>query len=259
MEKFIQKLAKDAGKIVLSKFRKIRAVRSKDSPKDYVTSADLAATSFVINKIRKKFPGHHLITEERFSDNELTYGYTWILDPLDGTMAFVHGVPLFCTAIALLKDKEIIMSAVYDPVHDELFFAKRGQGAYLNGKKIKPVVRTKLWDCVGSWMFTWRINNRKQLSAAAYKIFLDKKIIFNRLPTITLNACYLAVGRMDFMFYRDFAIWDLAPGCLIMKEAGVNLANFQGKPWTIQDKGFIAARPVIYKQLYPILKKALKL
>lgn len=259
MDQFIQNLAKDAGKIVLSKFRKIRTVRSKDSPKDYVTSADLAATSFAVNKIQKKFPHHHLITEERFSDNKITDGYTWILDPLDGTMAFVHGSPLFCTAIALLKDKEVIMSAVYDPVHGELFFAKKGNGAYLNGRKIKPIVRTQLWDCIGNFLFTWKVNNRRRLALASYKTFLDNKIILSRLPTITLNACYVASGRMDFMFWRDFAIWDLAPGCLIMKESGVKVTNFKGKPWTTKDKGFIAARPVIYKQLYPILKKALNI
>ncbi|MBI2356365.1 MAG: inositol monophosphatase [Candidatus Doudnabacteria bacterium] len=257
MDQFIQKLAKAGGKIALSKFRKIKSFKTKTHRKDLLTAADLAANNFIINKIKARFPSHGIVTEEKFSKDKIGKGYTWIVDPLDGTNAFAHGIPFFCTAIALLMDKEVILAAVYDPNHDELFFAKKNSGAYLNGKKIKPVVRNKLWQTSGSFLFTYELpfRKRRELSLRAHRAFFDHEIALVRPPAIILNECYVAAGRLDLMFWRNFYIWDTAPGYLIMKEAGVKVTNFQGQPWSIKDKGFIAARPVIYKQLYPILKK----
>lgn len=259
MEQFIQKLAKDAGKIVFSKFRKIRSVKSKEHPKDLLTSADLAANNFIVRAIRQKFPEHGLITEERYAAAKINKPYTWVADPLDGTTGFVHQLPSFCTGIALLKGKQPFLAAVYDPVHDELFFARAANGAFLNGKKVKPVVRTRLSECAGSFLHTRSLAQRKKYSLAIYQTFFDHEISFIRPPAIIINEVYVALGRLDFMAGRDFHIWDLAAGYLIMKEAGVKVTNLKGQPWTVADKTIFAARPVIYKQYYPILKKALKL
>jgi fructose-1,6-bisphosphatase/inositol monophosphatase family enzyme len=134
-QKFIEQLARGAGKILMSKYRKIKTVKTKSTVKDYLTQADLASDKFLVYQIKQAYPTHKIYSEERIN-GDLTDEYTWIIDPLDGTFGFVHELPMFCVSVALAYKNKIILSAIYDPIHDEMFTAVKGKGAFLNGKKI---------------------------------------------------------------------------------------------------------------------------
>src|SRR3989338_7275566 len=134
MERFIKNLAKGAGAIVREGFRTKLKISIKDTPWDLLTEYDLASEKYIIDRIAKKFPNHGILGEE---SGQIRSGkHLWIIDPIDGTTAFTRGIAQFAVVISFVKNNNIEMSVVYDPIADELFFAKRGKGAFLNGKKI---------------------------------------------------------------------------------------------------------------------------
>jgi len=257
MDKFIQQLALGAGKITLKKFRKVKEVRSKAEQKDFVTEADMMAQEYIIRAIKKRYPTHKVISEEQ-ENQPLGSGYTWIIDPLDGTYGFVRGLPFFCSTVALSYKREIILSAAYDSVHDELFFAKKGKGAFLNGKRLKPAPRTNLNEAIGSWLLTKSVIWRKtEKSLAIYKSFFENGIYVLRMTSQGLSACYVAAGRLDFLICDSFPLWDLAPTSLILKEAGMKVTELDGRPWRLEGEkmyNYFAGNPTIHKKYLPILK-----
>ena len=250
-DSFIQKIAKEAGAAVLKRFGKdgihyMKSERAWDS----VTKADLLSEKIITSRIRKRYPEHSIISEESGVTNDGSE-YTWIIDPIDGTMYFADGIPLFVVLIALAHKKKIILSAIYLPVTKELFFAKARKGAYRNGKRIH-CSNKKDWNrsigCAPAIL-----NDR---TIVFFKRFLNqargKNFVIDKLGGI--NEPYVALGRRDWCVSIGARLWDYAPGYLILKESGCIVTNLQGKPWEIEDRELIAANPRLHKKLLKLTK-----
>ncbi len=253
MDKFIQRIAREAGNAVLKQFGKagVHYVKSK-RVWDVVTKSDLLAEKIIISAIRKKYPSHGIISEERDSLNDGAE-YVWVIDPIDGTLNYSRGTPMFGVMISLVHDGEVVLSAVNLPATKELFFAKAGDGAYLNGKRIHCSNVKKLAQTIGVGSSSLQDRNYRFLTnllktARRYDTQLGS---FN---SIANNACYTACGRRDWMVSLSGSIWDFAPVYLILKEAGCTVTNMNGKPWKFGMLEMVAANPALHKQLLKLTK-----
>lgn len=253
MDKFIQDVAKEAGAAVLKRFGKDRVHYRKSVHRgDVVTKADLASEHIIIDAIRKKYPSHGIIAEESGGMNE-SAEYVWIIDPLDGTLNFASDVPMFAVMIALAHKKQVILSCIYFPSTRELFFAKKGRGAYLNGKRIHGSGARELDGSVGSC--SSRIQGR---NAAFLRNVLaagrSKNIVLLSAGSISGNACYVACGRRDWIVPLLGALHDFAPISLMLKEAGCKVTDTKGRPWQLGQLEMVAANPTLHKQLLRLTK-----
>jgi myo-inositol-1(or 4)-monophosphatase len=247
-EKFIQTLVRKAGDAVLKRFGKDFHIHVKtDSPWDGVTKADLAAERMIIAEIKKHYPAHGIIAEESGSYNPEAE-YVWIIDPIDGTLNFATGVPLFSTMVALVHRRKVVLSAIYMPVMNELFFAKAGGGAYLNGKRIHCSRRREFKNSLGCGFSSIRMRTApfiKSLFSAIGK----EHVVFNSFGAISVNACYVACGRRDWLMAPHGALHDFAPTYLILKEAGCAATDITGEPWKFGAQGIVAANSILHRQL----------
>lgn len=248
METFIKKITKEAGKTILKRFGKDGVHYSKSKHAyDVVTKADLLSEKIIISAINKRYPAHSILSEE---EGEINAGsdYRWIIDPLDGTMNFASSVPMFGVMMCLAHKNTVVLSAIYLPITNELFFAKAGKGAYLNGKRIH-CSSTKSLDAsigcgfVGSRKRTLRFVKRLLGVVRGEQLFL------NSFGCISMNSCYVACGRKDWAVSLYGEIHDFAPTYLILKEAGCTVTDCKGKPWKIGDNEAVAANQALHRQL----------
>jgi myo-inositol-1(or 4)-monophosphatase len=255
-DRFIRDITKEAGKKALQMFRKTGADHFKsDNIMDVVTKADVASEQILIHRIRAKFPQHGIIAEESGSVRE-NAEYVWILDPIDGTYNFSTAVPLWSVLVALAYKKEVVMSAVYIPTTDEFFFAKKGKGAFLNGKKVR-CSRTAGWArSVGGGPS--HLGKRNSLSFLR-QLLADvggENAILQNLGGTGISAAYVACGRRDWYAGFSAQVWDYAANALLLQEAGCKVTGPGGKPWKLDDKGLIAANPKLHSSLMRIIRKA---
>src|SRR3989344_1897195 len=230
MKAFIINLARGAGAILREGFYKKKNVQKKPSPdgfQDMVTEYDFAAEKFIIDEIRRKFPSHGILGEE---SGHLKKGKNfWIIDPLDGTHAFVKGVPQFSTTFSFVSDGRLKHGVVYDPIHDELFYAEAGKGAILNNRKIRVSKKDKLqygnFACYVASLLEKREGNH-------YRRLIYERVIFAK----GLNP------------------WDISGGALIMKEAGAKITDLQGKPYKWSSDELLAGNPVLHRQVLKAIK-----
>jgi len=251
MDAFIQKTAREANAAVLKRFGKDGVYYSKsDRAWDVVTKADLLSERIILSAIRKAYPDHGIISEESGVQNE-NARYVWIVDPIDGTMHFANGTPLFGIFIALAHEGRVVLSTVSLPATGELFFAKAGKGAYRNGKRIHCSKR-KEWagsiGCVPSILNDRSIVFLRRFLAQAP----GKRFIIANLGSA--NDPYVALGRRDWCISIGAKIWDYAACSLILKEAGCVVTNLKGEPWQLHDGELMAANPILHKQLLKLTK-----
>ena len=253
MEKFIQDTAKEAVVAVLKRFGKdgVHYMKSEHSW-DVVTKADLISEKIIMSRIRKAYPDHGIISEESGNFNEGAE-YVWIIDPIDGTLNFSRGVPLFGVMICLMHKGEVVLSVIDLPAAHELFFAKKGGGAYCNGKRIRCSQKRTLNQSFGAG--SARLDGRAA-------VFLEKLIRTARNQNIqyasffsmAVNACYVACGRRDWAVPLAGMVWDFAPAYLILKESGCTVTDIQGKPWALHKSEMLAANPHLHKELLKLTK-----
>lgn len=229
MDKFIQKIAVQAGQCLLQYYKKNNKKTFKKNLGDFATEADYAAEKIIIQAIQKKYPDHNILAEEAGETNNNSK-YTWIIDPLDGTRNFSLGIPMFAVSIALVSGKEVVLGAIYDPIHHELFFAKKNHGSFLNNKKIKTNKSTKIQHLVwGLGAFHDR-TNYKQFTKW-YCMLSQYSGYFRRLGSAVLNICYISCGRMDNFIIGGVYPWDVAAAGLLVQEAGGIITTVKGTKW----------------------------
>ena len=247
-EPFIKKLAREAGRAVLGRFGKDGHAHIKTkSPWDGVTAADLLAEKLIIEAIKKRYPKHGIIAEESGSEHAEAE-YIWIIDPIDGTLNFATGVPLFSVMIALAKKREVIMSAIYMPMTDDLYFAKKGKGAYLNGARIHCSSRREFKNSLGCGFSSIRMRTAPFIKNV-FQAIGKEHVVFNSFGAISINACYVACGRRDWLLAPHGMLHDFAPTYLMLKEAGCAVTDVDGKPWKFGAQGIVAANPTLHKGL----------
>lgn len=249
MEEFIKELAVNAGDIVEKKFGKAKITNHKSHSLDLVTEADISSNKYLVQKIKNKYSDHGIISEELGNYNT-NKDFVWIIDPLDGTINFAKGVPLFVILIALAKNGKIILSSIYDPVHKELFFAKKGKGALLNNKKIICSNGKYISQSMG--MLSDRVNEQRiRILSELSRLNKGENFSINIFSSIGVSAACVASGRSDWVISVGGKIWDYAAPALLAEEAGCTVTNSQGKPWEFNDRNIIIAN----KNLHPILLK----
>jgi myo-inositol-1(or 4)-monophosphatase len=218
---------------------------------DLVTEADFASQEAVRKAIAEVYPDHDLIGEEGppASDAAERAEYRWIVDPLDGTTNFVHGVPHYAVSLALERRGKLLAAAVFDPVNDECFTAAAGGGAMLNGRPIHTSNVDRLGDALAAVGFPPSVD-RDSPDLIVFLAAIGRCQAIRRTGSAALNLCYLAAGRFDVFWSYATRIWDVAAGILVVQEAGGALSAFDGGPFDLEEARFLAAanRP-LHEQL----------
>lgn len=219
-----------------------------------VTDVDVEAERIIMKIIRDAFPDHSILSEESKPISLVSSPYKWIIDPLDGTTNFAHAFPFFAVSIGLEKDGRMILGAVYDPSRDELFFAEKGKGAYLNKKRIAVSKASKLGMSFLATGFSYGIKEAGDDNIRNFKNFLMRSIGVRRAGSAALDICYVACGRFDGFWELDLHPWDTAAGALILREAKGIVTRFDGFPYTPYDRDILATNGRLHSQMLKILK-----
>ncbi len=249
------KAARSAGSIInrASLDLDLLKVNTK-SPNDFVTEVDHKAEAIVIETLLGAYPGHGILAEESGS----THGakdseYVWIIDPLDGTTNFIHGFPFYAVSIALAFRGQVQQAVVYDPSRNDLFYASKGRGAFLNDKRLRVSKRTRLSDCLISTGFPFRKGDNFKRYLQMMEVIMPACAGLRRPGAAALDLCYMAAGYTDGFFETGLSPWDIAAGSLMVTEAGGLIGNFTGEADYLYQREVLAASPKIYGQMVPLL------
>lgn len=224
---------------------------ARKGPKDYVTEVDHAAEEAIIDTLRTAYPDHAFLGEETgsvdASDGTVaeTAEYQWIIDPIDGTTNFIHGLPLFAISIALMHRGQITQAVVYDPSRNELFTASRGSGAFLNDRRIRVSGQRRYHDA----LLSAHLGNSSVNVPAPFASMLGEGAAVRRIGSTVLELAYVAAGRIDGYCGIGLKPWDLAAGGLLVLEAGGLISDFEGEQQWMKTGEVIAATPKIFPQM----------
>ncbi|MDQ3696263.1 MAG: inositol monophosphatase [Chloroflexota bacterium] len=247
--------ARDAGAILRDRYGKPHEVRFKGTV-DLVTEADAAAEALIADRLRSAFPTHRLLGEEgaRGAGGETATPYRWVVDPLDGTTNFAHGLPHFAVSIGLEQHGVPIVGVVYDPLRDELFTGCQGAGAFVNGQPIQVSITDQLLQSILATGFSYDLRRRTG-QAAAWQAFLVRVQSIRQTGSAALNLCYVAAGRLDGYWERGIAPWDVAAGTVIALEAGASVTNFDGGGFLADDREVVASNGPLHDEILAILRQ----
>ena len=214
---------------------------------DYVSEVDKACEEEIVRQIKRYYPDHSFLCEEggASGENEIE----WIIDPLDGTSNYMHGIPHFAVSIAQQVKGRTEHAVVYDVMRDEMFTASRGSGAFLNQKRIRAAARTTLDNAVVATAFPFRQRGRLQAYARVFQAVFARTEDFRRAGTASLDLAWVAAGRLDAFYEIGLQAWDVAAGALLVREAGGVVMDFDGKD-SVEESGTIIAAP--YKLMTPL-------
>jgi myo-inositol-1(or 4)-monophosphatase len=238
-----------AGRVHRTYFRADVEIRKK-GPIDLVTTADLEAEQQFRRLIAGRFPDHVVLGEETRDDQPpAAGGFRWIIDPLDGTTNFAHGLALFCVSIALERDGRIDLGVVYDPVADELFTAERGEGARLNGRRVAVSGCTALVDGLLCTGFPYSVRDGTGRQVEVFDRFLRTARAVRRLGSAALDLCYVAAGRLDGFWEYRLHPWDFTAGALICEEAGGRVTDYAGRPLATAESSIVASNGALHADM----------
>lgn len=241
--------ARSAGTLLRAKIGAPMRVETKSSALDLVTEIDRASEALIHRRLMRAFP-HHGFYGEESSRTNLTSPYRWIVDPLDGTTNFVHGVPMFAVSIALAYRKQILVGVVYDPMRREMFSAVQGHGLRVNGKRTRVSRTTRLAQSLLSTGFasTFHKDYAKYLHWFCH--FESKSRAVRRTGSAALSLAYIAAGRLDGFYEQGLWPWDMAAGALLVREAGGRITSFRGTRANLFERGeLIATNGKIHRKI----------
>ncbi len=255
MEELFRKVAFEAaikaGNIAASVLEKPRKVQRK-GPRDLVTDADFAAEKAIVEVITSWFPDHSICSEEK-PFHQGNSPYTWYIDPLDGTTNYFHRLPIFCTSVALAEKGEVILGVVYEPLSKRLFWAWKGQGAYLNDKPIRVSSISSTEESLIGLDIPRLQSIRTEFSAFIPRL-IERVFTIRAMGSAVLGLCFVAAGWLEAYFHFSLKPWDLAAGALIVEEAGGKVTQVDGKPWNIEAKALLASNGLLHGELLKILR-----
>lgn len=243
--------AQAGGRIARQYFRRDPIVRKKGLI-DLVTEADIAVEAEIRERIGRRFPAHGFLGEESGERSGGT-GFRWIVDPIDGTTNFAHGLALFCISVALEIDGQVAVGVVYDPMGDELFTAEAGQGARRNGERLRVSGVDALIDGLLVTGFPYTANEDRAEQLAIFAGFLAKAQAVRRLGSAALDLCYVAAGRFDAFWEQNLHPWDVAAGGLIVLEAGGRVTDYRGGDFDPFARQIVASNGALHQQLLTVL------
>ena len=256
--------ARKAGRIINRASLDIDQVKiARKQRNDFVTEVDHAAEQAIIETLLTAFPGHSILAEE--SGHTPAKGaaaeardadFVWVIDPLDGTTNFIHGLPQYCISIALMERGVITQGLVYDPNRDELFTATKGRGAFLNDRRIRVASRTRLEESLIGTGFPFRRIEDLDRYLVMLKAVMQKAAGLRRPGAAALDLAYVAAGRYDGVFEIGLAPWDVAAGSLMVTEAGGLIGDFAGDAKHVFAEEVVAGTPKVFAQLLALLRDA---
>jgi myo-inositol-1(or 4)-monophosphatase len=248
----IEQLACEAGNLLMTRYGKTHNIQMKGVV-DLVTEADHLSEEYILDHITKYHSQHSIISEETGS-NHIVSDHKWYIDPLDGTVNFAHGIPMFCISIAYAYREKIQLGVVYDPTRNECFSAENKKGAWLNGNPIhvsntKDLIQSLL---VTGFPYTQDENHINNLGYYSYFSLRTRGV--RRLGSAAIDLGYVASGRLDAYWELDINAWDIAAGCLIASEAGAIVTDAKGQPLNYQEiSTVLVANPLLHSDVLQVL------
>ena len=251
------KAARKAGNIINRASRDLDQIKVETKQRnDFVTEVDRAAEAAIIDELRKAFPDHAILAEESGQSKAARMEYCWIIDPLDGTTNFIHGVPQYCVSIGLKHKDVITQGVVFDPVKNELFTATRGAGAYLNDRRVRVTKRDKLADGLIGTGFPFRDGSDLDRYMTMFKAVTLAAAGVRRPGAAALDLAYVAAGRFDGFWEIGLSPWDIAAGSLLVQEAGGLIGDLKGDSGYLDSGEVVAGNAKVFSQLLNVLSAA---
>jgi len=249
------KAARAAGSIINRAALDLEIVKvGKKGPNDFVSEVDRAAEEAIIDVLLEAYPGHAILAEESGRERGAKHSeYVWIIDPLDGTTNFLHGFPFYAVSIALTYRGKVEQAVVYDPTRNDLFFASRGRGAFLNNRRLRVSKRTRISDSLIGTGFPFRKGDNFKRYVKMFEEVMQSCAGLRRPGAAALDLCYVAAGYYDGFFEIGLSPWDIAAGSLMITEAGGLVGNFTGEADYLYQREVVAGNPKVYGQLVQIL------
>jgi myo-inositol-1(or 4)-monophosphatase len=243
----------EAGRIQLSFFRSGVRVDKKGTI-DIVTEADLAVERMFRALIAERFPSHAVVAEEMGQGGAAGATHEWVFDPVDGTTNFAHGLPFFCSSLALEIDGEAVVAAIYDPSRRELYTAERGVGAWLNGEPLHVSDADELINSIVCTGFPYSVLEERSESLALFGRFLGSSRAGRRFGSAALDLAYVAAGRLDGFYETGLHRWDIAAGALIVAEAGGSVTAYDDGPFDSRSGEVLASNGRVHGAMQAIIQ-----
>jgi myo-inositol-1(or 4)-monophosphatase len=243
--------ARAGGAVLREGYGQVHSVRFKGEV-DLVTEVDVRSERTVVDLIRARFPRHQILAEEGTTGGD-DPAHRWIIDPLDGTTNFLHGFPVYAVSIALAHRGQVQQAVVYDPTRNDLFFASKGRGAFLNDRRLRVSKRTRLADSLIGTGFPFRKGDNFKRYVKMFEEVMQSCSGLRRPGAAALDLCYVAAGYYDGFFETGLSPWDIAAGSLMITEAGGLIGNFTGESDYLYQREVVAGNPKVYGQLVQIL------
>ncbi|HEX8846506.1 MAG TPA: inositol monophosphatase family protein [Pyrinomonadaceae bacterium] len=255
MLNFAIQTARDAGRILNERFGRRIEVSNKGEI-DLVTEADLAAERFIVERIKSYYPRHAILAEEADASGVLHEGQSglkWIIDPLDGTTNYAHGCPCFCVSIALERDGVVELGVIYDPTRDETFAAERGEGATLNGRRVRVSDVEDLNRAMLCTGFPYNVREMDDFARHFYNFIMHAQAV-RRDGSAALDLAYVACGRFDGFWEEGLRPWDVAAGVLMVEEAGGRVSYYDGSPFNIYTPPILASNGLVHEAMMRVIQ-----
>ncbi len=247
--------ARKAGRALARDFGEVEQLQvSQKGPANFVTAADQRSEEILHQELARTRPGYCFLFEERGVVEGADKSHRWIIDPLDGTTNFLHGIPLFAISMALERDGEIVAGLIYNPASGELFTAERGGGAFLNDRRIRVAARQEMGDCVIATGIPHRGRPDHELFLKECADVMPQVAGIRRCGAAALDLAWVAAGRFDGFWERNLNPWDIAAGAIMVREAGGFVSDTDGRQKWLATGDIIAGNEVVSRELTKILK-----
>ncbi|MFQ5824888.1 MAG: inositol monophosphatase family protein [bacterium] len=224
---------------------------------DFVTQVDHRSEAAILDFIKDRHPDHNILAEESGGTDQ-TKGYLWLVDPLDGTKNYIHGFPMFAVSVGLMSEGRLVLGAVLDPVRNELFYAEKGKGAYLNGTPIKVSKTNDFSQCLLATGFPFRAKHLTDSYFEAFISLFHQVSDLRRAGAAALDLAYLACGRLDGFWEITLKPWDVAAGTILIEEAGGKVSDLWGGDTHLKTGNIVASNGIIHDQITKVVGQVFK-
>ena len=248
---FAKKIVTRAGDFLRKNQGGRRSIKFKEGAGNLVTDMDHASEEMIVRALRREFPDHSIVAEERGASGDSPY--RWYIDPVDGTTNYAHGFPIWAVTMALEVHGRLVVGATYAPCFGDLYWARLGGGAFRNGKRIHVTPQPKLGEALLCTGFPYSLKYRTQ-QLKYFAKFLMKAQAIRRVGAASLDLCWTAAGAFDGFWELRLGPWDMAAGVVILREAGATITNFEGGVAGVDEGKLVAANPRLHRQMLAVLR-----